>query len=130
MDGIHAMYRIESLISDSFKSSVKRVFQSVGLSPIVTPSDSEGVVVTYQGVKTPGTIRKETFRINEDEDTWEKEDSQTVGGISMDVNMRGKMDPNKDSNEESGDEEIEDEFDDESEDEGLEIVCDDQKWTV
>jgi hypothetical protein len=46
------------MLKDSFKLSVHRVFQSVGLCPIITDSDPTGTFVTYQGPTTPGIVRK------------------------------------------------------------------------
>jgi hypothetical protein len=63
IEGIIAMYamREQSLLNDKFRNSVKRVFQSVGLAPIVSENDPQGTFVTYRGESTPGTIRKEFF---------------------------------------------------------------------
>jgi hypothetical protein len=93
IEGIIAMYamREQSLLNDKFRNSVKRVFQSVGLAPIVSENDPQGTFVTYRGESTPGTIRKEFFETNAisgAENLLDVREIQTVGGLMLDVEMR------------------------------------------
>ena len=48
IDGIKGMFdlREEYLLNDKFQLSVQRVFQSVGLCPLVTPNDPVGFFAT------------------------------------------------------------------------------------
>jgi hypothetical protein len=57
-DGINGMFemRQNSLLTGKFRASVLQVFQSVGLSPIITETDPIGTFLTYRGPTTPGTF--------------------------------------------------------------------------
>jgi hypothetical protein len=93
--------REESMLKDSFKLSVHRVFQSLGLCPIITDSDPTGTFVTYQGPTTPGTVRKGLLLANsvlaEAEETWNLRENRTIGGLMVGIEMRGEADDILDS---------------------------------
>ena len=57
---------------------VKRIFQSVGLAPLITSTDQNGTFVSYQDIHTPFRIRNTVLKVKCD---YEKHDLQTVGGI-------------------------------------------------
>ena len=83
--------RNQSLLNEKFRNSVKRVFQSVGLAPIVSENNPQGTFVTYRGESTPGTIRKDFFitdAITVAENLLDVREIQTVGGLMLDVEMR------------------------------------------
>jgi hypothetical protein len=77
--------REESMLEVSFK----RVFQSVGLCPIIT--DSDPTVVIYQGPTTPGTVRKGLLLANsvfaESDETWNLRENRTIGGLMVGIEM-------------------------------------------
>jgi hypothetical protein len=62
IDGHYGMFdlRERSLLQDTFRLSVSRVFQSVGLSPMV--SDPIGTFVTDRGPQTSCSVRRDHFR--------------------------------------------------------------------
>jgi hypothetical protein len=78
------------MLKDAFKLSVHRVFQSVGLCPIITS------FVTYQGPTTPGTVRQGLLLGNsvlaEPEETWNLRENRTIGGLMVGIEMRGEAD--------------------------------------
>ena len=89
-DGIPGLFTLknEKFRCPKYQSSIHRVFQSVGLAPIPTPSDPIGIFVTHQGPKSPEKYRKDLLNWQGDEDC-QKKDSQTVGGLLVDIEMRG-----------------------------------------
>ena len=80
--------RERSLLNDSFKLSLSRVFQSVGLAPIVSSTDPVGTYALYRGPHTPSKLQKR-FGLQEDEALWEERDKNSIGGIVLGVEMRG-----------------------------------------
>jgi hypothetical protein len=47
------------LSEESFQLSIAKVYQSVGLAPIVTSSCPDGVFAQYTGVKGPRKLRSQ-----------------------------------------------------------------------
>ena len=74
-------------MNDSFKLSPSRVFQSVGLAPIVSSTDPVGTYALYRGPHTPSKLQKR-FGLQEDEALWEERDKNSIGGIVLGVEMR------------------------------------------
>ena len=72
----------------SFRIYVKRIFQSVGLAPLITSTDQNGTFVSYQDIHTPSHIRNTVLKVKCD---YEKNDLQTVGGILLDTEMRSEV---------------------------------------
>ena len=60
VDGLQGMLRIkqDNFNDETFEQSVTRVFQSVGLAPIITAGDPNGIFVTYHGENSPSEVRK------------------------------------------------------------------------
>ncbi len=59
-DGIPGLFTLknEKFRCPKYQSSIHRVFQSVGLAPIPTPSDPIGIFVTHQGLNLQKNIEK------------------------------------------------------------------------
>ena len=87
VNGVEAMLGKvkENLYSQSFKSSLERVFQSVGLSPIISTTHPDGTFASYQGEGTPGKIRKQLIHQspNETEEIWSLRDTQLIDGLLL-----------------------------------------------
>jgi hypothetical protein len=80
MNGVVAMLGEfkENPNSESFKSSLTRVYQSVGLAPIIsTIHHPDGTFASYQDEEKPGRIRKQLISQspNETEAIWSLRDS-------------------------------------------------------
>jgi hypothetical protein len=79
--------RDQTLLNDKFRNSVKLVFQSVGLAPIVSENDPQGTFVsTLSQSIAPGTIRKEFFET--DAISGAKNLLDVRVGLMLDVEMR------------------------------------------
>ena len=91
VDGLIGMFemREQSLLNDSFKHSLSRVFQSVGLAPIVSSTDPVGTYALYRGPHTPSSLQKR-FGLKEDEALWEERDPNSIGGIMLGVDLRSE----------------------------------------
>ena len=74
--------------TQKFQDSVKRIFQSVGLAPLITSTDQNGTFVSYQDIHTPSRIRNTVLKVRCD---YEKHDLQTVGGILLETEMRSEV---------------------------------------
>ncbi len=81
----------QTFLEDNFRSSVRKIFQCVGLAKIPTANendDDEPTFVLYHDERTPELIRQR-FKI-EKRDT-KKEDDQTIGGFLIETEMRGDL---------------------------------------
>jgi hypothetical protein len=99
-DGIQGLFTLknEKFRCPKYQSSIHRVFQSVGLAPIPTPSDPIGIFVTHQGPKSPEKYRKDLLNWQGDED-WQKKDSQ-MGALEMRGEVFDEVDDEDDDNDE------------------------------
>jgi hypothetical protein len=99
-DGIPGLFTLknEKFRCPKYQSSIHRVFQSVGLAPIPTPSDTIGIFVTHQGPKSPEKYRKDLLNWQGDED-WQKKDRQ-IGGLLKCVVMKSSLMMKNDNDEE------------------------------
>ena len=92
VNGVEAMLGEvkENLNSQSFKSSLERVFQSVGLALIISTTHPDGTFASYQGEGTPAKIRKQLIHRspNENEEIWSLRDTQSIGGLLLNFEMR------------------------------------------
>jgi hypothetical protein len=78
---------LKLLVHDNitFRLSVSRVFQSVGLSPMVSEMNPNGPLFTYRGLQTPGSVRRDHFRSLEDQLI--AKETQTIGGLLLHIEM-------------------------------------------
>jgi hypothetical protein len=79
--------RQQSLMSDSFKLSLSRVFQSVGLAPIFSSTDTIPTYALYRGPQTPAILQKR-LGLDADQALCEGRDTNSIGGIVLAVEMR------------------------------------------
>jgi hypothetical protein len=81
--------REESMLKDSFKLSVRRVFQcwSLPYYQIQIQLAPLSPIVTYQGPRTPGTVRKGLLLANSS-----LRENRTIGGLMVGIEMRGEAD--------------------------------------
>jgi hypothetical protein len=64
IDGIKALWSTREINfgKPSFKLSLTRVFQSVGLAPLMTQSNPAGLFATYRGPSSPFQFRRDHFK--------------------------------------------------------------------
>jgi hypothetical protein len=79
----------------SFKLSLTRVFQSVGLAPLMTQSNPAGLFATYRDPSSPFQFRRDHFKndkMTKMEKLKEVTELQTFGGLLLDIEFRNGMD--------------------------------------
>jgi hypothetical protein len=95
--------RQKSLLTDKFRASVLRVFQSVGLSPIITETDPIGTFLTYRGPTTPGTflrsssVATDTDSVCAAQEILNARETQTIGGLLLQMEMRAEDGDNEEN---------------------------------
>ncbi len=95
LDGLNSLFQIkENFNTEKFRSSVKKVFLSVGLTPFVSTASDSTKTFTFQnyaGVQTSGAMKKEVLsKADKNEKDWLRQDLLTVGGILVDTEMRSE----------------------------------------
>jgi hypothetical protein len=101
-DEINGMFemRQKSLLTDKFRASV---FQSVGLSPIITETDEIGTFLTYRGPTTPGTflrsssVATDTDSVCAAQEILNARETQTIGGLLLQMEMRAEDGDNEEN---------------------------------
>jgi hypothetical protein len=91
----HAISADGNFGKPSFKLSLTRVFQSVGLAPLITQSNPAGLFATYRGPSSPSQFRRDHFKndkMTKMEKLKEVIELQTIGGLLLDIELRHGMD--------------------------------------
>jgi hypothetical protein len=73
------------------------VFQSVGLSPIITETDEIGTFLTYRGPTTPGTFLRYTDSVCAAQEILNARETQTIVGLLLQMEMRAEDGDNEEN---------------------------------